>query len=162
MLRSSKKSKYCVHHQRKLRHIDEVEDATLDLFQPISSGFVPATGLAKSLSRLFACVAEGRINAKDAVAMSRIAETLLKTIPLSTKEFRDCYLYRYWAQLIRRSFGELPEYIPPESEEDDSDDSDDSSDDNSEDSRNSGEEAPKDTGCSGDDVSTSVRSTSSS
>ncbi len=133
MLRSSRRSRYCVYHQRKLRYIDNAKDAAMDIFEPISGGSVSAAALTKSLSRILACVAEGRINAKDAVEMTRVAETLLKTIPLPTSEFQDCYLYRCWAQLVRHSFGKLPDYILPDSQSDEEDDSDDP--DESDDSR---------------------------
>ncbi len=97
----------------------------MDIFEPISGGFVSAAALTKSLLLILAFVAEARINAKDAVDTTGVAETLLKTIPLSTSEFQDCYLYRYWAQLVRHSFGKLPDYIPPDSQSDEKDDSDD-------------------------------------
>jgi len=115
MLRDTPRSKYCVFHLRKLRQLHEVEQITMDLFQPLSTGFVPANALAQSLSRLFARVAEGRIKAKDAIAMARIADTLLKTIPMATLEFRETYIPEYWMQLVRRSFGNLPAYQPRKS-----------------------------------------------
>jgi hypothetical protein len=92
MLRHTSRSKYCVHHLRKLRQLKEVERVALDLFLPISNGFVPANALTQSLSRLFAYVGDGSIKPKDALAMARIAETILKTIPMSTREVSR-YLY---------------------------------------------------------------------
>jgi len=113
MLRSSRKSKYCFHHERKLRHIEEVDDAAADLFDPISGGFVTATALSQSVSRLFAAVAEGRLDPKQATALARVAEILLKTIYSSTEEFRGTYKESYWAQLVRQSCGKLLEYVAP-------------------------------------------------
>jgi len=113
MLRSSRKSKYCFFHERKLRHIEEVDDATADLFDPISGGFVTAIGLSQSVSRLFAAVAEGRLDPKQANALARVAEILLKTIYSSTEEFRGSFKESYWNQLVRQSCGKLPEYVAP-------------------------------------------------
>lgn len=44
--------------------------------------------------------------------MARIADTLLKTIPMATLEFRETYIPEYWMQLVRHSFGHLPPYQP--------------------------------------------------
>jgi len=113
MLRSSSKSKYCLHHDRKLRHLKEADDAAADLFDPISGGFVTATALSQSVSRLFAAVAEGRLDPKQANALARVAEILLKAISSSTGEFRRSFKESYWTQLVRLSCGNLPEYAPP-------------------------------------------------
>lgn len=113
MLRSSSKSKYCLHHERKLRFIKEAEAAALDLSDPISGGFVTATALSQSVSRLFAAVAQGRLDPKSANALARVAEILLKTISSSTAEFRNSFKGSYWAQIVRESCGELPKYVPP-------------------------------------------------
>ncbi|MGB7438793.1 MAG: hypothetical protein WBW49_25520, partial [Candidatus Acidiferrum sp.] len=50
-------------------------------------------------------------------AMARVAETLLKTIPLSDAEFNDIFRVTYRKQLLEDSFGELPDYNPPKSEQ---------------------------------------------
>jgi len=111
MLRFTNTSNYCIHHARKLRHLNDVEDTASDLVEPIRGSFVSATALTRSLTRLFADVAEGRINAKDAVALARVANTLLKTIPLSHAEFHDVYVDGYYSQLVQSSFADLPPYI---------------------------------------------------
>jgi len=113
MLRSSSRSRYCEYHRRKLLPLQSSAEVTASLYEPIGQGFVPVTGLTQSLARLFACVAEGTIKAKDAVAMARVAETLLKTIPLSDTEFKTIYLDEYRQQLVEDSFGELPPLQPP-------------------------------------------------
>lgn len=113
MLRASRKSQFCFHHERKLRHLKEAEGAAADLFDPISGGFVTATALSRSVSRLFAAVAEGRLEPKQANALARVAEILLKTISSSTAEFRGSFRESYWNQLVRRSCGNLPEYVAP-------------------------------------------------
>ena len=113
MLRSSRKSQFCFHHERKLRHLKEADDAAIDLFDPISGGFVTATALSQSVSRLFAAVAEGRLDPKQANALARVAEILLKAISSSTAEFRGSFRESYWSQLVRQSCGSLPEYVAP-------------------------------------------------
>jgi hypothetical protein len=70
MFRFTKTSKHCFRHVRKLRHLNEVEDTAFDLVNPIRGSFVSATALTRSLTLLFANLAEGRVNAKDAVAMA--------------------------------------------------------------------------------------------
>jgi hypothetical protein len=113
MLRSSRRSKFCFYHARKLRHFQEADDAAADLFDPISGGFITATALSQSVSRLFAAVAEGRLDPRRANALARVAAILLKTISVSTNEFRDTFKQAYWTQLVRESCGHLPEYVPP-------------------------------------------------
>jgi hypothetical protein len=113
MLRASRKSKYCVHHERRLRHLKEADDAAADLFDPISGGFVTATALSQSVARLFAAVAEGRLDPKSANALARVAGILLKIISSSTQEFRDTFKESYWTQIVRQSCRNLPEYVPP-------------------------------------------------
>jgi hypothetical protein len=107
------RSKYCYHHDRKLRYSREAELAALEIFEPIGDNFVPANRLTKSLARLFGRVADGRISPRQANAMSRVAEVMLKSISNSSSEFKDSYRPGYFQQLIRQSFGELPDYIPP-------------------------------------------------
>jgi hypothetical protein len=106
------KSQYCDYHRRKLLPLPSTREVTASLFEPIGQGFVPVTGLTQSLARLYACVAEGTVTAKDAIAMTRVAQTLLKTIPLSDAEFRNIYLKEYRKQLVEDSFGDLPDYQP--------------------------------------------------
>jgi hypothetical protein len=125
MPRASIRSRYCEYHRRKLLPLQSSADVTASLYEPIGQGFVPVTGLTQSLARLFACVAEGTVKAKDAVAMTRVAETLLKTIPLSDAEFKTIYLDEYRQQLLEDSFGELPPLQPPDDHADDQDDEDD-------------------------------------
>lgn len=72
---------------------------------------MPATALTQSLSRVFCAVAEGRMDPKQAIALSRIATALLKSITGSTKEFQECYKERYWRQLIYSQYKNLPKYI---------------------------------------------------
>jgi len=110
MPRSSPNAKYCTYHQRRM--LAQGRDTAYVLFEPIAEAFVPVSGLTQSLARLFACVADGRIKAKDAVAMTRVAETLLKTLPLSNQEFNDVYIAEYRRQLIEHSFNNIPDYEP--------------------------------------------------
>lgn len=110
MLRSSPKSKYCLHHLRKLAYMDEAEEVAIDLYQPISGNFVHHAGLTRALSLLLAHVAEGRIKSKDAIAMARVADTLLKAISLSMKDFQNTHRSQYFNQLVHRAFGKLPPF----------------------------------------------------
>jgi hypothetical protein len=107
-------SEYCHHHQRKLRHLRQADATAAELVEPISGDFVPATALTHSLTRLFYALAEGRIDPKNATALARVANTLLKSINKSNEEFQQCYLGRFWRQLIRGHFNDLPDYIPPD------------------------------------------------
>lgn len=100
MLRFTNTSKFCISHDRKLRHARDVEDTAFDRVEPIRGSFASATAITRSLTRLLGCVAEGRIQAKGAVAMARVASTLLKCIPLSMAEFRDNYIDEYYSQLV--------------------------------------------------------------
>jgi hypothetical protein len=113
MLRSSKRSKYCLHHERKLLFLKESGELASDLYKPISDDFVHHAGLTRSLARFLAQVAEGRVKAKDAVAMARVADTLLKSISLAMSDFRETHRLSYFGQLVRRSFGKLPPFVPP-------------------------------------------------
>jgi len=114
MPRHSRQSKYCLPHDRKLRHLREAEETASNLSEPLSGDFVPATALTHSLTRLFRALAEGRISPKCATALSRVAGTLLKSINESSREFQTCYRSRYWNQLIYDHYTDLPDYIPPE------------------------------------------------
>jgi len=123
MPRTSTRSRYCEYHRRKLLPLRSSAEVTASLHEPIGQGFVPVTGLTQSLARLLACVAEGTVKAKDAVAITRVAETLLlKTIPLSDAEFKTIYLHEYRQQLLEDSFGALPPLQPPVDQDDDQDD----------------------------------------
>jgi hypothetical protein len=113
MPRRSKGSKYCTVHERKLRILNETDDVAAEIYAPINQSFIPASALSVSLARVFAAVASGRVSAKNATAISRVADTLLKTISASTDEFRRCYREGYWMQVVRSNFYDLPDYIPP-------------------------------------------------
>ena len=114
MLRHSKKSQYCVHHERKLHHLRELDQTASAIAEPLENDFVPATALTHSLTRVFRAVAEGRFDPKTASALSRVASTLLKSINASSHEFQSCYREGYWRQLIRDHYNDLPDYQPPE------------------------------------------------
>jgi hypothetical protein len=103
-------SEYCYHHDRKLRYSKEAEEAALEIFEPISGNFIPAHALTESLARLFARVADGRISPNQASAMSKVADVMLRSISRSTSEFKDCFRPSYFQQLLRKSYGELPDY----------------------------------------------------
>jgi hypothetical protein len=104
---------FCPHHNLKVARVVNSSKVGEDVFDPISGGFVPANALTQSLSRVIGYVADGTLSPKAATAISRVADTLLKTIALSTQEFREAYVQNYFNQLIRNSFGELPAYKPP-------------------------------------------------
>ncbi len=125
MLRSSRTSKYCFHHERKLRHLRESDKTASDIWEPLAGNFVPATALTHSLTRVFRAVAEGRIDPKSATALARVASTLLKSITASSAEFQECYIEEYWRQLVGDYYVDLPDYTPDD-EDDDSEDSDNS------------------------------------
>jgi hypothetical protein len=61
-------------------------------------------------------------------AMTGVAETLFKTIPVANEEFKETYLDDFRGQLLRRSIGELPPYRPPKTDNDNHTSSDESSD----------------------------------
>jgi len=113
MLRHSKKSAFCFHHERKLCHLREIDRTASEICEPIAGDFVPATALTQSLTRAFRAVAEGRFDPRTANALSRLASTLLKSIGASSHEFQSCYLEGYWRQLVRAHYHDLPDYIPP-------------------------------------------------
>ena len=106
-------SSFCLQHNQKMNRLIRSTDVGDDVFDPISRGFVPANALAQSLSRVIGYVADGTLSPKAAIAISRVAGTLLQTIALSTREFREAYVQTYFNQLVRESFGELPAYQPP-------------------------------------------------
>lgn len=112
MLLHSKKSRYCFHHERKLRHLRQADQTAFDVCEPMDGDFVPATALTQSLTRAFRAVAEGRIDHKTASALSRLASTLLKSIGASSDEFQSCYLESYWRQLVREHYVNVSDYIP--------------------------------------------------
>jgi hypothetical protein len=101
-LRHSSESKFCLPHDRKSRHLKETDSTAHMIYDPMNNGAVPASGLAFSLVRLFASVAEGRIDPKTATALARIAETLRKTIPDSTNEYLLAFKHNGdWSEFIR-------------------------------------------------------------
>ena len=108
MLRANAKSQFCVHHERKLRHLREVDYTAAEIAEPLAHDFVPATALTHSLTRVFRAVAEGRIDAQSAVALARVASTLLKSIEKSSAEFQECYKEQFWRQLIWSHHNDLP------------------------------------------------------
>ena len=119
MLRSSRKSKLCLHHERKLAHLREADDTASHICEPLAGSFVPATALTQSLTRVFRAAAEGRISPKSATALARVASTLLKSIDASSLEFRDCYVKDYWRQLVYDHYPDLPDFIDNDDDEDD-------------------------------------------
>ena len=114
MLRSSRKSQFCFHHERKLRHLKESDDAANDLFDPISSGFVTATALSQSVFRAFlrpwprAASTPSRPRRSSASPKS-FSRRLLRPPPNFVAAFEESY----WHQLVRLSCGNLPEYVAP-------------------------------------------------
>src|SRR3974377_686590 len=83
MLRAYADVQFCPHHRRKLRNFRDSDRLVDDLFAPISRGFITAASLSQSMARLFAAVAAGRIGPKSAVAVTHVADTLLKSIAVS-------------------------------------------------------------------------------
>jgi hypothetical protein len=112
-LRHKPNSRYCLPHARKTRHIEEADEVAQEILEPISGNFVSSASLTQSLVHLFAAVAEGRIPPKRASALAKVSGILMKSIDASSHEFRAVYISSYWAQLVRSSHGELPDYVPP-------------------------------------------------
>ena len=111
MLRSSSKSKYCLHHERRLRHFGETEKTASYIAEPITAGdFVPASALTHSLARVFLAVAEGRIEPKRATALARVGATLLRSICESSRELEECCNDKYWSQLIWSHYKNTPDF----------------------------------------------------
>jgi hypothetical protein len=76
----------------------------------LEGDFIPATALTQTLTRVFRAVAEGRIGPKSAVALTRVAATLLKSIDASSNEFQSTFCEGYWQQLISSQYNSVPEY----------------------------------------------------
>jgi len=110
MLRAPDNAQFCLHHERKTRHVQDADRMVDELFAPISRGFITAASLSQSVARLFAAVAAGRIGPKNAVALSHVADTLLKTISASTVEFNRAYKDSQWLRVVRSSIGNLSEF----------------------------------------------------
>ena len=135
MLRSSRKSKYCFHHERKVRQLRQADATASDVAGPLSRPFVSGTSLNYSLTRLFSAIADGRVPPKTAVPLINLSKILLKTIPMANREYLQAFQgYDAWDRLVRRMYGyNEPSFPPgspsPESEPsdhtDDSEDSDD-------------------------------------
>jgi hypothetical protein len=113
MLPASSKSQFCFYHERKLRNVREADYTAAEICEPLSHDFVPATALTQSLTRAFRAVAEGRIDAKSASALARLASTLLKSIDKSSAEFQECYKDEFWRQLIWSHHRDLPALESP-------------------------------------------------
>jgi hypothetical protein len=116
MLRSLKDSPFCCYHARKLRHLEEHDQTASKIAAPVRGDYVPVTALTQTLSRVFCAVVEGRMDPKQAIALSRVSNALLKSIEGSTKEFQECYKDGYWRQLIYSHYKNLPEYEPDDEE----------------------------------------------
>jgi len=112
MLRASGDAPFCLYHERKMRNLLGADRMVDDLFAPISRGFITASSLSQSMARLFAAVAAGRIGPKNAVALSHVADTLLKTISASTGEFNRAFKGSQWRRVVRSSIGDLAEFSP--------------------------------------------------
>jgi hypothetical protein len=130
-------SLYCLRHHRKLTHLKQTDDTAQKIIEPLANNFIPVSALTSSLVSLYHAVAQGRLSPKQASAMAKIANVLLKSISVSNTEFREVFVEGYWSQLVRDSYGELPDYTPngaspsgTEDTEDEDDADDDSADEN--------------------------------
>jgi uncharacterized protein YejL (UPF0352 family) len=86
MLRSSH-FEYCFYHAHKI-HRREVDQILRELAEPLSGSSAPATALTQILSRVCTSLAEGRIAPKQANAIARAANVLLKSISKSAAQCR--------------------------------------------------------------------------
>lgn len=78
---------YCFYHAHKL-HRREVDQALLDLAQPLSGSPALANSLTHMLTRVCASLLEGRMAPKEANAITRATRVLLKSTSNSTKPSR--------------------------------------------------------------------------
>ena len=117
-LRHKPNSRYCFAHARKIRHLEEADEIANSILEPISGSFISVSSLTQSLVNLFSAVAEGRIAPKQASALAKVSTILLKSVQASNDEFRTVFIPTYWAQLVRHSYGELPEYRSRQSQPD--------------------------------------------
>ncbi len=63
------KSLYCLHHERKLHHLREVDWTTNHISEHVTNNFVSASALIRSLGRLFAAIADRSIPPKAATQL---------------------------------------------------------------------------------------------
>jgi len=120
MLRSSSKSKYCLHHERKLRHLRQADATASDVAAPLSHDFVSGTSLNYSLTRLFSAIADGRVPPKTAIPLINLSKILLKTIPMANREYLMAFRgFHCWDRLVRRMYGYKEPYPPPPDSPDD-------------------------------------------
>jgi hypothetical protein len=116
MLRANELAKFCPFHERKLRHFDAIDNTAESIILPMVGDFVPASALTHSLTRVFQAVAEGRLNPKQASALARVGDTLLKSICESKREFEPVCNDDYWSQLIWKHYTDMPEFDRPKKE----------------------------------------------
>ncbi|MGB2636165.1 MAG: hypothetical protein WAM58_19710 [Candidatus Acidiferrum sp.] len=113
MLRS-RDTDYCLYHLQIIEGQQAPGLPVSPISMPVSGEYVPVTALTQSLSRLFCAVAEGRMDPKRAIALARVASTLLKCIGGATQEFKEVYVDDFWRQLIYSHYEGLPDLVPDE------------------------------------------------
>jgi hypothetical protein len=120
MLRSSSKSKYCLDHERKLRHLRQADATASEVAAPLSHDFVSGTSLNYSLTRLFSAIADGRVPPKTAIPLINLSKILLKIIPMANREYLLAFRgFDAWDRLVRRMYGyEEPSTPAPDSSAD--------------------------------------------
>jgi hypothetical protein len=108
-------SKYCLHHDRKLRRLREEESTAAFVAEPLESTFISESSLNSALSRLFSAIIDQRVSHKTAIQLINLSRILYKTIPRANHEFITAFNNREgYERLIRQIYG-YKESSPSES-----------------------------------------------
>jgi hypothetical protein len=106
-------SKFCLYHERKMRHLREADCTAASVAEPLSGNLVSSTALNQSLSRLFCAVADGAIPPKVAAQLISLSKVLAKNIGKADEEFMLAFGTRkYKNRMVRRAYG----YVEPHDE----------------------------------------------
>jgi hypothetical protein len=109
-------SKFCHHHERKMRHLREADCTAASVAEPLSGNLLSSTALNQSLTRLFCALADGGISPKVAAQLISLSKVLSKNIGRADEEFMLAFGTRkYKNRLVRRAYG----YVEPGEENSD-------------------------------------------
>jgi hypothetical protein len=99
-------SKYCLHHDRKLRRLREEESTAAFVAEPLESTFISESSLNSALSRLFSAIIDQRVSHKTAIQLINLSRILYKTIPRANQEFLMAFKNNQaYERLIREVYG---------------------------------------------------------
>lgn len=109
-------SKFCHHHERKMRHLREADCTAANIAEPLSGNLVSATVLNQSLSRLFCALADGGVSPKVAAQLISLSKVLAKNIGKADEEFMLAFgTQKYKNRMVRHAYG----YVEPGEENSD-------------------------------------------